>query len=416
MIFNDIEKTIISDLLQTDGKACKIDNNEFNDSRLKAIHAEIEKGTVWNEIPNIVNVPFEDFYKLMNYSPVTSNAQAYCEMLIEENRKTTLQRLLTKWHEKQVTIDEAMNDLKALKATMPIADVKIDDIITALLERIDNPLSTLPLPLETLNKHTGGLAQGNLMTLAGRTGAGKSAFALQIAKTVGLEKKVIYISLEMLPEEMYSRLLVSDHDLDYANLIRGKSNKEKFLKASEDSKKYNISFTERGRTIGEIEKTLIAGKPDLLILDSVNLVKGKAETERIRMLNNTRELKQMALTSKIPILMVAQLNRGAEDMPIPRMADLKESGSIEEDSDIVFALSEIRTVDMLEKAQKQIDRILVDPNKFGEINCAQNRVVFGSVLKNRSGKTGIVPIEFNAKKYVMSEIKSKLQAEDEVPW
>ena len=418
MTTNEIEKIIISDLLQTDGQACRIDNTEFNNTRYRRIHTEIEKNTPWAEIPDKVNMDIVDFVELMNYSPTKANAQEYCRLLINENRKNTLHGYLNKWQNGDITIEQVEEDLKTLKESMPSNEISIDEIINTLIKRIDNPLSTLPLPLPTLN-NSGGLIQGNLMTLAGRTGAGKSALALQIAKYVSREKKVVYISLEMLPEEMFARLIASESDLEYADIIKGTTSKNKLVQISERCKKFNISFTEKGRNINEISDTLAVGKPNLLIIDSVNLVKGTGETERIKMLNTTREIKQMALSSKIPILMIAQLNRDAEEKPIPRLSDLKESGSIEEDSDIVFALSEIKSKKMLNAAQDQIGLKIMSEEIFGDITRRKNRAVFGAILKNRSGKRLVFPIEFHTKKYTLKEVdvlETDIPSEDEVPF
>jgi replicative DNA helicase len=278
-----------------------------------------------------------------------------------------------------------------------------DDFLAGL----DKKVTQVMTPIEWLNELTAGFVAGNLWTLAGRTSSGKSAMALQIAKHIADMRKVVYVSLEMPPSELLSRYVASETGLSQRHLMlhripqemRGEM--ERSLKRYKGSKLY---FTASGRTPEALDWIMRRHKPALLVVDTVNLVKAPGETERVRMLNATRDLKQSALKHDVPVLMLAQLSRRADEKAAPTLADLKESASIEEDSDVVLLLTEVRTAKAFEALEDLHRDIPGGIGAFQEVMSSQDRYVAGLIQKNRNGPLGAAAFRFKASRFTFEPL------------
>jgi replicative DNA helicase len=278
---------------------------------------------------------------------------------------------------------------------------KLAAIFKANLEKEVTQIKT---PFSWLNDMTSGLVPGNLFTIAGRTSAGKSAFVLQMAKHIADTRKVVYISLEMPPVELVARYVASETNIAQRDLMLHKLKfidqdaLDRSLKRYAGSKLY---FSSDGRDTAAIERMVKSAKPDLLIVDTVNLVQSKGESERVKILNVTRELKQLALKADIPIIILAQLNRSADTKTTPTLADIKESASIEEDSDVVLLLTEISNG---EKFDSIADGIGIDELEFADMKGRGERLIFALIQKNRNGNLGRATFRFEGRKFTFTEI------------
>jgi replicative DNA helicase len=166
----------------------------------------------------------------------------------------------------------------------------------------------------------------------------------------------------------------------------------------------------QGYTVGEIKSLLALTGAEAIIVDGVNLMRGQGESVRVRLQNITRDLKQVALETGTVIFILAQLNREAAKDAVPSLSNLKESGSLEEDSDIVILLSTVWDENDLRKIQNIPPYMLEMPctgEEFRDIRRARNSLVIGQVAKNRDGEIGMTQLEFIASRFGFRELKRK---------
>lgn len=203
----------------------------------------------------------------------------------------------------------------------------------------------------SLDDALAGFQRSNLIILAARPGIGKTAMALNIAQDIAVKqgKPVGIFSLEMSKEELVDRLLVAQADIDAWKLKTGKLSEDDFTRLSDamgelaDAPLYIddtpaltvLEMRTKARRL-QVERGL-----DLLIVDYLQLAQGKTKDNRVQEVSEISQgLKNLARELKIPVLAVAQLSRAVEQRGTkkPQLADLRESGAIEQDADVVMFL------------------------------------------------------------------------------
>lgn len=226
-----------------------------------------------------------------------------------------------------------------------------------------------------------GFQDSNLIILAARPGIGKTALALNIGRFVAVHEKqtVGMFSLEMSKEELLDRLLVTQADIDAWRLKTGKLDEDDFARLSEamgvlaeapfyidDTPAISIlEMRTKSRRL-QVEKGL-----KLIIVDYLQLMRGRNLENRVQEVSEiTQGLKNLARELKIPVLALSQLSRAVEVRggARPRLADLRESGSIEQDSDVVMFIYR------------------EDEEAMENITC--------EVAKHRNGATGVIKLRF----------------------
>ncbi|MBR6510425.1 MAG: replicative DNA helicase [Clostridia bacterium] len=248
----------------------------------------------------------------------------------------------------------------------------------------------IPCGISALDKKITGLNKSDLIILGARPGMGKTSFALNIARNVavGSGRTVCFFSLEMTRDQLAQRLLSSEAGIKSEKLRTGELDDNEWARlaqAGENLSKSNIYFDESSAiTVPEMKAKLRRMKPapDLVIVDYLGLMKSARKTEnRVQEVSEiTRNLKIMAKELKIPVIACAQLSRGTETKGKshkPALADLRESGSIEQDADIVLFLYRETYYD----SEKADDEDRGDPNKATCI-----------VAKNRHGEIGDIDL------------------------
>ena len=222
----------------------------------------------------------------------------------------------------------------------------------------DGELTGLSTGFEKLDEITLGLQKDNLIILAARPAMGKSAFAMNIAinaavnnvKETGEPISVALFSLEMSQEQIVQRMTASQARVHLTNIQKGTlSQKEMLLveSANDELAGLNIYFCDQGTvTVADIRakcrKQKAAGGLDLVIIDYLQLINGssKSGNRQEEVANISRSLKQMARELGVPVIALSQLSREIDkrEDKRPIMADLRESGSIEQDADIIMFL------------------------------------------------------------------------------
>lgn len=202
-----------------------------------------------------------------------------------------------------------------------------------------------------LDKTLAGLQDSNLIILAARPGTGKSAFALNIAQYASVVKKtsIGLFSLEMSKEELVDRMLVSQADIDAWRLKTGKLTSTDFEKLSEamgvlaEAPMYiddtpGLSILEMRTKARRLKSEHNLG---LVIVDYLQLMRGRTHDNRVQEVGEISQgLKNLARELRVPVLALSQLSRAVEHRGgnQPQLSDLRESGSIEQDADVVMFL------------------------------------------------------------------------------
>jgi len=219
------------------------------------------------------------------------------------------------------------------------------------LQRSGAEFRGIPTGFRDLDNLTAGLQKSNLIILAARPGMGKTAFAINMAQNISVltKKKVGVFSLEMSREELVDRLLVSQADIDAWRLKTGKLDQQDFLKLSDAmgvlAEAAIFIDDTPGMSIYDMRtkaRRLMAEQQiDMLIVDYLQLAQGRTRDNRVQEVAEISQgLKNIARELKIPVLALSQLSRAIEQRgeKAPQLSDLRESGSIEQDADLVMFL------------------------------------------------------------------------------
>ena len=229
-----------------------------------------------------------------------------------------------------------------------------------------------------LDKVITGLNRTDLILVAARPGMGKTSFALNIAENVSTksQKTVAIFSLEMSSEQLAQRLLSSQALVEGKSLRTGElsgDDRVRIAMASQVLSKANIYLDDTpGITIGEMKAKLRRLKQvDLVIIDYLQLMSsGRRIENRVQEVSEiTRNLKIMAKEMNVPLITLSQLSRGPESRADhkPMLSDLRESGSIEQDADIVLLLYREDYYAREEAEERNIANCDVAKNRHGEV-------------------------------------------------
>lgn len=237
------------------------------------------------------------------------------------------------------------------------AFIPIKEALAESFERLDElqksngELRGIPTGFADVDNLLAGMQKSNLIILAARPGIGKTAFSLNIAQQAAVthKKKIGFFSLEMSKEELVDRLLVGQADIDAWRLKTGRLDQQDFLKLSDamgvlaDAQIF-IDDTP-GASIFEMRtkaRRLTAEFGlDLIIVDYLQLARGRTMDNRVQEVAEISQgLKNIARELRVPVLALSQLSRAIESRgeKTPQLSDLRESGSIEQDADVVMFL------------------------------------------------------------------------------
>lgn len=251
--------------------------------------------------------------------------------------------------------------------------------------------------LPSLDKLIGGFEKGELITLGGYSGGGKTTLALNIATNVAKEGwKVVYFSLEMTKTEMHKRLVCSSTGVsDFANMSPGDFNR--LIEASKSLEHdLPLEFADDSDTTVEKIAAVCAGKKDLglVVIDHLHILKSdKQFKDQYALLTYlSRRTKILAQDLNVPVLLLSQMNRAnvARETKEPTMSDLRGSGSIEQDSNLVIF---VYTAENLLRFQEPKEGTKKHDKWEEDLERAKGKAQI-SVVKNRRGRTGKFTVRF----------------------
>ena len=226
-----------------------------------------------------------------------------------------------------------------------------DEVLTKLEYRsqADSVVTGLATGLKGLDERTTGLHPGWLTIIGGRPGDGKTSLALQIALHAAEEgEPVMFVSREMSGAELFTRAVCSKAGVSYTKIRRStlaESDWQRILAAQGTVAELPIEMYDEGvETVGQIMSHVRRSKPALLVVDYLQLMRPDTAQARrdLDIAEITRGLKLLAKRCQIPVIACAQLNRGQVQkdgsMRLPELQDLRDSGSQEQDADVVMLL------------------------------------------------------------------------------
>lgn len=261
-------------------------------------------------------------------------------------------------------VAEQLAEIKSMLAEIKPAKtglVKVGDCTEDALEEIEKGDYGIKTGLTELDVLTGGLKPGNMIVIAGRPSMGKTALGLNITAHVAMDSLCVMIfSLEMTQIEITQRLIYS--------FARERDDIVKLAAAATEVKGWNIVIAEGSMlTVDKIQAIASANKPDLIIIDYLQLLWEPSVDSRYQQVSlMSRKIKVLAQELQVPVIVISQLNRGPESRTNhkPMMSDLRDSGAVEQDADIVLLLYR----EQYYKRDTDIDyaEIIVGKNRNGD--------------------------------------------------
>lgn len=245
---------------------------------------------------------------------------------------------------------DGMNGTLQRKETKSISSV-INDIAEDLQsgEVLQVPTSFRGIDYIT----NGGFNGGELIVLAARPSVGKTAVMLQMARNASTSIPSLCLSLEMNGKQLGKRLISSTNYIDPINIRKGNVDWEGFERAAKEFDGKNLYIDDNAFSIDEVCTSITLnhqqGKCKIAFVDYLGLIEDESDkTDNISNLLavKTRRLKRLAMRLEIPIVLLCQLNRNSDrEKRAPEMHDLRDSGAIEQDADIVLMLEKARDSD-----------------------------------------------------------------------
>ena len=380
------------------------DRNESID--LITLKAEIEKSNSLEDIGGLTYLT-----ELSQPSPSAASIAYYAKIVDDKatlrNLIQTASRIVTKGFEQDEDVQSIVD--QAEKSILEVSEKRnsngfqsIADVLNRTIENIDQlaqnneEITGLPTGYAALDKMTAGLQKEELIILAARPAVGKTAFALNIAQNVGTktDRSVAIFSLEMGAESLVNRMLCAEGSIEASHLRTGQLSEEEWrnlIVAMGSLSNASIYIDDTpGIKISEIRARCRKlaqekGNLGLILIDYLQLIEGTGRENRQQEVSEiSRQLKKLAKELKVPVIALSQLSRGVEQRQDKRpvLSDIRESGSIEQDADIVAFLYRD---DYYQREGDEED---------GGEEPQNNNVIEVIIEKNRSGARGTVELLF----------------------
>lgn len=362
-------------------------------------------------------------YQLAQSVPSTDNVESYCKIIREKFYIRTLITVSKDIIEDSVST-ETSADLLLDSAEQKIYDIrqgrvskgptKIGDIIVnevyEKLQRLNSAdkdqYKGFTTGFKDLDKVITGLNRSDLVIVGARPAMGKTSFALNMARNVAMmgKKKVLFFSLEMTKEQLAERVLSTEARVLSTKMRTGEISDDEWPRLATATallSKCELYFDDTSNmTVPEMKSRIRRLRDvDAVFVDYLQLMKsgGKVESRVQEVSEITRNLKLMAKDLNVPVVVLAQLSRTTEGRGKshkPQLADLRESGSIEQDADIVIMLYRDEYYD----AEKE-------DSEIPEEKPAVNKVEF-IVAKNRHGPTTTVEAMWNGDYTLFTDLET----------
>lgn len=402
------------------------DRNKKLFQAIKSLHEQsiaIDVTTISDELDKTKNFSavggIEYLTEVIDSVATAANLDYYINIIKEKaivrNLINTATDIVTEAYEEEDNVTSLLdtaekNILDVVRSRQTSEFVPISEALRSAQEQLEylaqnkSTISGLETGFIDLDKVTSGLHEGEMIVIAARPGMGKTAFALNIATHAAMttKKAIAIFNLEMSKEQLVNRMLSALGGIEGKKLQNGQM-------MQTDWKKYNEAMSQLADTNMYIEDNAgitssdirakcrrLASKPEglgLVIIDYLQLLTlgGKRPDSRQQEVSDiSRSIKTMAMELKVPVIALAQLSRNAEkrENNEPMLADLRESGSIEQDADIVMFINRKDYY----KAKEQL----------GKNDNAETDIIIAKHRKGGTGKFTVLfePTMMNFKNYI----------------
>jgi replicative DNA helicase len=338
---------------------------------------------------------------IIDQTPSAANISSYAEMVRE---KSTLRKIIEVCSTSvQKAYDQEFDDLDKFlgetesqvfqisEKTRKTGLIAARELIKQSLDRIEylygqkSSITGVPSGFPDLDKFTSGFQPGELIIIAARPSMGKTAFVLNIAQNVALREKkaVAFFSLEMGQEQVMMRMLGSEAHINLTDLRVGRVADHVWPKLINVASKFSESPLYIDDTSGispyEVRakcRRLKSQKAlDLIIVDYLQIMDLKTKVEsRERMISEiSRNMKALAKELHVPVIVLSQINRGVEGRSDrrPMLSDLRESGSIEQDADVVAMIYRDEYYDRENNDNKGQAEVIIGKNRNGPVGAVK---------------------------------------------
>ena len=409
-----LEKTALDKIMdEVTDEMFYSDENRIIYKAMKNLHTNnipVDVATVCNELDKNKDLAkvggVEYITDIIDSVPSTANLNYYINIIFEKSILRNLINKTTKIQEECYNEQDSVVDIveNAERNILSVYNDKLGKDIRSIQDVLPEVQKNMEALAEAKTDFTGirtgyydfdnmtrGLQKKQVIIVAGRPGCGKSAFALNVALNAAIKNKnsIAFFSLEMGVEEIAKRMFGCVGKIDGDVLKTGK------LK-NNDWKKWNEAMSELsdtkffiddsgGLTVSEIRRKCRKLKNsdsglDLIVIDYLQLLSSSSKYagQRVQEVSEiSRDIKKLAMELDVPVIALAQLSRSVEQRKdgdkTPKLSDLRESGSIEQDADIVLFLHS---------------------DEYGKYDGNINRKITLIIAKHRAGQTGAVDLIF----------------------
>jgi replicative DNA helicase len=389
------EQSVIGSVLLTNGKALEnltLSPKDFDDLQheriyqtmleMKANRQPIDVITVGAALPKLASY----LHDVVTVTPTAASVGFYANKVIEEATRRRLAIAGTMIHSKaqhedlatvfdtaKKEIDDLIDRNQAVKPTY------VADELLPYMDELDKPKTYPVSPWPSLNEIIAGFRPGALYIIGARPGVGKTIVGLQIAWELSKTGPVSFHSLEMGRNELYNRIIASEAQVYIGNIEKGTLKEHDWLKIANVRQKiqsHQLAIHDKsGQNLLQIRALAnsVKGTGDLkaIVVDYLGLIQ---DTERGRkryemITDISIGLKNLARDLNVPVIALAQLNRGPEQRKDaePDLADLRDSGGIEQDADAVILLHRVSIAEDQYDWQKSWMVMKVAKNRHGAL-------------------------------------------------
>jgi replicative DNA helicase len=362
---SEFELSVIGSILLTNGKALDdltLAPDDFLDPSHEIIYKTmlemkhhrnpIDVVTVGARLPKLASY----LHDCVTATPTAVSVNFYASKVVEERTRRRLSTTAAVISEtaKHSDLAEVMEKAKKsidgiIERNIAVKPSYVDDELIPYLDELDKPRNYPLTPWDQLNNIIGGLRPGALYIIGARPGVGKTIVGVQLAWHLSKTGPVSFHSLEMGKTELYNRIIAMEASVYLGNIEKGTIRDyewEKIAKTIKGTKHELAIHDKSGQTIQQIRALANSVKSDgtlkAIVVDYLGLIQDTEKSrKRYEMITDISiGLKNLARDLEVPVIALAQLNRGPEQRKNsePDMADLRDSGGIEQDADVVILL------------------------------------------------------------------------------